>query len=112
MSIGSKIKEQRLKRGESLQQVADAVDSSKPHIWELEGGRRTNPSLDLLKRLAEHFNVTIAYLIGEDKDSETSEYSVLFREADKKLDAKNKEIAAELISKMLEMQKKEKDGNN
>ena len=112
MSIGIKIKELRLKRGESLQQVADAVDSSKPHIWELEGGRRTNPSIDLLKRIAQHFNVTVAYLVGEENGTETSEYSVLFREAEKKLEPQNKEIAADLISKMLEMQKKPKDGSN
>lgn len=112
MSIGSKIKELRLKKGESLQQVADAVDSSKPHIWELEGGRRTNPSIDLLKRIATHFNVTVAYLVGEEGNNEVSKYSVLFREAEKKLDSQNQEIAAELLGKLLDMQKKQKDDSN
>lgn len=34
---------------------------SKAHVWELETGRSTNPSLEILQRLARHFNVTVAY---------------------------------------------------
>jgi transcriptional regulator with XRE-family HTH domain len=110
MSIGSRLKELRLKKNESLQDVADATGASKPHIWELEAGRRDNPSIDLLRKLADHFGVNIAYLAEGQKDDE-SEYGALFRNADKMLDDKNKEIAAELIGKLIEMQKKS-DGSN
>lgn len=65
MSIGAKLRELRFRKGQSLQQVADAVGASKAHIWELESGKSQNPSLDLLKRMAEHFGVTIASLVGE-----------------------------------------------
>lgn len=64
MSLGSKLTELRLRKGASLQQVADAVDVSKTHIWGMEKGTTNNPSLDLLKKLAEHFNVTVEYLAG------------------------------------------------
>ena len=52
--------------GESLQQVADAVGVSKAHIWELEKGRADNPSMSLVTRLADHFGVSVASLVGED----------------------------------------------
>src|SRR5215472_15880735 len=68
MSIGAWIKKLRIRKGESLQQVADAVRASKPHIWELESNRAANPSLDLLQRLAQHFNVPITYLLQERAD--------------------------------------------
>lgn len=64
MSLGARLAELRLRKGESLQQVADAVQVSKTHIWALEKGGTQNPSLDLLKSLAEHFNVTVEYLAG------------------------------------------------
>lgn len=65
MSIGARLKALRIGRGESLQQVANAVGASKPHIWELEQDRSRNPSRELLVKLAAHFKVTVAYLIGE-----------------------------------------------
>ena len=50
MSIGARIKELRIRKRESLQQLADTVGASKPHIWELEVEKSTNPSVDLLKK--------------------------------------------------------------
>ncbi len=64
MSLGAKLVELRLRQGQSLQQVADAVEVSKTHVWGLERGTTKNPSLDLLKKLAAHFNVTVEYLAG------------------------------------------------
>lgn len=64
MSLGARIKELRLKHGQSLQDVADAVGVSKTHIWALERGETSNPSMELLKKLGEHFKVTLEYLAG------------------------------------------------
>ena len=88
MSIGARIKKLRIRNGDSLQQVADAVGASKPHIWELESNRTANPSLDLLKRLAQHFNVPISYLLEERADVDALIFGREFAgltEADKKL---------------------------
>ena len=68
MSIGAKLKELRIRKGESLQQLADAVGASKPHIWELETKRTANPTLELLKKLAEHFSVPVSHLLEEKAD--------------------------------------------
>lgn len=80
MSIGAKLKELRMKRRQSLQHVADAVGVSKTHIWELETGRSSNPSLELVRRLAEHFEVKISYLVEETGDEESP--GVFFRDVD------------------------------
>lgn len=64
MSLGARLKELRLGRGVSLQTVADAVEVSKPHIWELERGTSKNPSLDLLKKLSVYYSVSLDYLAG------------------------------------------------
>lgn len=65
MAIGDRLKELRLRKKQSLQQVADAIGASKAHIWELEANRSTNPSLELLQKIAAHFETTVAYLISE-----------------------------------------------
>ena len=43
MGLGRRITELRLKKKESLQDVASAVDVSKAHIWELVEGPHRQP---------------------------------------------------------------------
>jgi len=69
MSLGARLNELRLKNGQSLQEVADAVGVSKTHIWALERGDTKNPSVELLKKLSEHFKVTLEYLAGTTNES-------------------------------------------
>lgn len=66
MPLRDKLRALRSGTGESLQQVADAVKVSKAHVWELETGRSSNPSLEILKALAGHFKVTLAYLVEDE----------------------------------------------
>jgi transcriptional regulator with XRE-family HTH domain len=47
MSLAAKLRELRLRKGKSLQQVADDVGASKAHIWDLETGKiGENPGAD------------------------------------------------------------------
>jgi transcriptional regulator with XRE-family HTH domain len=69
MGFGARIAALRRSREESLQHVADAVGVTKTHIWDLEKGRTANPSLTVIKGLADHFGVSIASLIDEDVDA-------------------------------------------
>jgi transcriptional regulator with XRE-family HTH domain len=84
MAIGGRIKEMRVRKGQSLQQVADAIGASKAHIWELESNRSKNPSLDLLQRLATHFGTTVAYLI-EETQGDLTRADQFFRKNSEKL---------------------------
>src|SRR4051812_21832934 len=81
--LGSRIAKLRRKKRQSLQDVADAVEVSKAHIWEMEKGIATNPSMMLVTRLADHFGVTIAFLVGEDIESEDAPRDIqrMFRQA-------------------------------
>jgi transcriptional regulator with XRE-family HTH domain len=83
MNLGARIAKLRLKAGQSLQGVADAVGVSKAHIWELEKGRADNPSMGLVTRLADHFGVSVASLVGEDPRASDAnpKLSKMFRQA-------------------------------
>ena len=85
MALGRRITELRLKHKQSLQDVATAVGVSKAHIWELEKGRTDNPSMGLVTRLADHFGVSVAMLVGEDHKAKDAnpELQRMFRQAEK-----------------------------
>lgn len=101
MSVGAKLKRLRLKKGESLQDVADAVGASKAHIWELEAGKSKNPSLDLLTKLADHFVVSLSQLVGEAPEEEFDDKNliVLFRNL-KELGEDDKKLIKGIIDQM------------
>jgi transcriptional regulator with XRE-family HTH domain len=83
MSLGARLTRLRLEQRESLQQVADAVGVSKAHIWDLEKGRSDNPSMALVTRLADHFGLSLATLVGENPQADDSKGQIgrMFRQA-------------------------------
>src|SRR5215203_5924192 len=83
MGLGARITKLRMEKRESLQDVADEVQVSKAHIWELEKGRTDNPSMGLVTRLADHFGVSISFLVGEDPRAEDADPKIarMFRQA-------------------------------
>ena len=102
MGIGARITRLRLASKESLQQVADAVGVSKAHIWELEKGRTDNPSMALVTRLADHFRVSVAFLVGEDREADDAEVDLqrMFRQA-QQLDDRERKILDEMMRTLL-----------
>jgi transcriptional regulator with XRE-family HTH domain len=77
MALADRIKEFRMKNRKSLQQVADAVGVSKAHIWDLETARSKNPSIELLRKLANYLGVGVADLIEENPATEEQGSRVL-----------------------------------
>lgn len=63
--IAKRLKLLRDKNSLSLQDVANVVEISKPHLWQLEQGISDNPSIKTLQRLAIFYNTTVSYIIGE-----------------------------------------------
>lgn len=98
MSLGAKLNELRLRRGESLQQTADAVGVTKTHIWELEKGKSSNPSAELLRKVAGHFKVSVDYLIDPTRETPTldDEAMVFFRDL-KSLDPRDQETLKQMM---------------
>ena len=109
MSLGSRLKQLRMRKGQSLQQVADAVGSSKAHIWELETGKSANPSLTLLKRLAEHFGVSTSYLVGEDVSADQGRIGTMFRQVKDELDADDHDLIEALVQNLVQRKRKGRD---
>ena len=64
MSIGKRIKEERLKRKLSQEDVAKAISSTKQAVYKYESGIVTNIPTDKLEKIAQLFEVTPAYLMG------------------------------------------------
>lgn len=101
MSLAARLKSLRLRKSQSLQEVADAVGASKAHIWDLESGRATNPTIELVTKLAKHFKVAVADIVGENPDStsERSEDVALYREL-KTLSDDDKETIRVLMNRL------------
>lgn len=101
MNLATRMNALRLERKESLQAVATAVGVSKAHIWELEKGRTGNPAMDLVKRLADHFGVSVSFLIDEDIDAPDADMDLarMFRQA-KDLDQRDRETLDGLLQSL------------
>ena len=65
MQLGRKIRDLRLRRGLTVQQLADASGLSKGFISQVENDR-TSPSLATLRDLATALRTSVAYLVVED----------------------------------------------
>jgi transcriptional regulator with XRE-family HTH domain len=66
MQLGKKIRDLRLRRGLTVQQLADASGLSKGFISQVEN-HRTSPSLATLSMLARTLETSVAYLVVEEE---------------------------------------------
>lgn len=62
MSLSERLRERRKKLGLTNGQVATYVGISRTHVSDLENGK-SNPSIDLLIRLARYYKTTVDYLL-------------------------------------------------
>lgn len=62
---GSRIRELRIKSGLSLNKLSKQTGISKSYLSFLERGIKSNPSLEILNKIAEALNVDIDYLIKQ-----------------------------------------------
>lgn len=101
MSFAVKMRELRIKKGMSLQDVADKVGASKAHIWDLETARSKNPSIELVIKLANNFGVSVSELIGENPagENESSRALGMYREL-KELSDKDLELIQQMIDRL------------
>jgi transcriptional regulator with XRE-family HTH domain len=107
-NLATRLKELRLKKRESLQGLADAVQASKAHVWELETGKSCNPSMDLVTKLADHFSVPVSYLIGEDpaSDDQDPELITMFRDL-KQVTESDRELLKGMLKVMKQRRSRE-----
>jgi transcriptional regulator with XRE-family HTH domain len=100
VSLASKLLKLRQESGESLQGVADSVGASRAHVWEVETGRTKNPSLDLIRRLADHFKVSVAWLVGEIPDEKSDNKAAALYRTLQSLSPQNQQHIQAIIDSM------------
>lgn len=98
MSFAARLKALRLRKNKSLQEVADEIGVSKPHLWELEMGKSRNPTKEVLEKLSLYFSVTVAHLLGETDEvtAEDEKLGIMFREL-RKLDPEQRRLIEHLM---------------
>ncbi|MGX5713900.1 helix-turn-helix domain-containing protein [Sphingopyxis terrae subsp. ummariensis] len=95
--LGTKIKELRRERGLTLEQLAQATESSKSYMWEIESKDVARPSAEKLEKIAGALGVTSAFLIDASQvtpteDVEDTAFFHRFQKADPYVKAKLKRI--------------------
>lgn len=63
--LGKRIRTARQSMGWSLAQLAEHASISKGYLWQLENERNANPSMEVLLRIADALDTTIATLLGK-----------------------------------------------
>jgi transcriptional regulator with XRE-family HTH domain len=69
--LGQRIKEERIKRGYTIESLATMTELSKGFISLIERGK-AKPSITTLKKIAEVFNTSVVSLFGTEGNFETS----------------------------------------
>ena len=101
MSFAARLNQMRVAKRMSLQQVGDAIGISKAHVWNLEKGKAENPSMELVLKLADLFQVRVADLVGENPEAEGEDPEVvaMFRDL-KKLEREDRETIRVLMERL------------
>jgi transcriptional regulator with XRE-family HTH domain len=63
-TLGMKLKTLREQRGLSQAVLAKRINVTQPYITMLESGAFSNPTLDVLRKLAKALKVSVAELVG------------------------------------------------
>ena len=110
--INEKIKEQRLKRGLTLAEVAESIGVKEATAQRYESGAIKNISHEVICKLAEVLHCTPSYLMGWE-ESPTPAASHDFSEEDytiAKAYHNADEVDKEMVRRILKVEKKEDSG--
>ena len=106
MGLAAQLSILRAKKKSSLQDIANEVGVSKTHIWQLEKGITKNPTLELIEKLANIYDVSTQSLIGENPslhDSDEFAFAMYRKIGD--LDEIDRKVIKEIVDAMMERKK-------
>ena len=63
MTIRARVRQLRTARGLSQLALAKLAGVSQPYLWQLEAGRKKNPGILVLRKLAKALGVPVAQLL-------------------------------------------------
>ncbi|MDG6078963.1 XRE family transcriptional regulator [Erythrobacter litoralis] len=108
MSFAHRLREQRMAKRMSLQDVATAVGISKAHVFNLEKAKTSNPSMELVMKLAELFRVRVTDLVGDNPEAadQPAEMVAMFRDF-KALDEDDREAIRLMMDSLRKRREKQ-----
>lgn len=80
-TFGARIRERRTALGLTLEQLAQATDSSKSYVWELENKNPPRPSAEKMSAIAKALGVTVDWLLGTDDQTLDTAQDIAFYRA-------------------------------
>ena len=95
--LGERVREVRLKRGLTLEALAEQVGSSKSYMWEIENKAVARPSAEKLHLIAVALDTTAEYLLAADEVTEVEVADVAFFRKYQKMKPKGKEQLREML---------------
>ena len=104
--FSKRLKELRKERGLTQEDLSKLSGVSFPTISRYENGQRDEPKLTILKTLANYFDVTIDYLVGDTDIKETNFTSDEIARIFNSLDDDDKRILMDLAKTLLKKEGK------
>lgn len=95
--LGERVRELRLKRGMTLEALAEKVGSSKSYMWEIENKNVARPSAEKLQLIAIALDTTIDYLLATSDLTEADATDAAFFRKYKELTPRSKAKLRELL---------------
>lgn len=95
--LGERVRELRLKRGLTLEALAERVGSSKSYMWEIENKDVARPSAEKLQQIALALETTADYLLATAAVTEADADDTAFFRKYQKMNPKGKERLREML---------------
>lgn len=108
MTFGERLREMRLQKGLTQEQLAQQIGVAKSTLTGYEKGNR-EPDVFKIKRLLEVLDIDSDYLLGVSRDTEPEREITNTPEGYSLLNDESRKIVDNLVTHLLEMQEK---GNN
>ncbi len=102
-SFGKKLRDRRLEKGLTLEELAEIIGSKKAYMWQLENKSPAKPSGELLIKISDALDVHPSFLIEDDKETPTQKdvAGVLFRKMEKEnMSVEDVEALIDVINKI------------
>lgn len=95
--LGERVRELRLKKGLTLESLAERAGSSKSYMWEIENKEVARPSAEKLHMIAQALETTTDYLLAVDKVTEADAADADFFRNYQKMKPRSKEQLREFL---------------
>ena len=96
-TFGERLQNLRTGRDLTLEDLAEAIGSTKSYVWELENKPNIRPSAELVYKLAVALDTTVGVLMGEAAPDELPQEAEVFFRKYQKLGDKTKERLGALL---------------